>query len=421
MNGHDLSLRSKLKNPINGEYKLKLVDCYFLGAMLAGKESEKDEDLSQAWEFSYRLNATSKHPERRDALTDQIEQVQIFLKRTDIALKKVEKISTGGGAPGYCFTICIKEKLNRKNLYRLCNEIAQSKNKNLKGALLIGAYDCKGYLDKKKKYIVLDYNNAQESDIFTKCLKAFGINDTNLNPERERKRKNSKPRRPQLRIKSNQFPIFVHEIGWTWEYKQIEARKYLPDNDTFPEQGQIAQLLLEECESNRQLKRVDDDQPLIDALNQDLSELDHSKADNKTDAPMTKISDYECKSSVRQQKRNSETVKSALVRCGLECEIRNDDGSKHETFLRKKDQTNYLEPHHLIPLKSRDKFEYEIDCPANVVMLCSKCHDEIHYGVNYDKLIRHLFELRRDRLQSAGLLEMTNGKVLTEEELIKMY
>lgn len=54
-------------------------------------------------------------------------------------------------------------------------------------------------------------------------------------------------------------------------------------------------------------------------------------------------------------------------------------------------------------------------------MLCSKCHDEIHYGINREKLITELFESRKSRLEAAGLLVMVNGEKLDAAKLIEMY
>lgn len=39
-----------------------------------------------------------------------------------------------------------------------------------------------------------------------------------------------------------------------------------------------------------------------------------------------------------------------------------------------------MEPHHLIPLQYHEEFEWSLDVEANVVSLCSECHNQIHYG-----------------------------------------
>ena len=168
---------------------------------------------------------------------------------------------------------------------------------------------------------------------------------------------------------------------------------------------------------------TDEDSPLLSTIEQDLGIIDAQLTAEATarDTPSNKLTNYEYKSLTSRQKWNTRIVKISLIRCGWRCEIGIAHGSKHETFPRRKDGKDYLEPHHLIPLKARSNFKSEIDCPANVVMLCSKCHDEIHYGENRETLISELYELRKQRLEDAGLLVMTDGNRLDENTLKKMY
>lgn len=73
-----------------------------------------------------------------------------------------------------------------------------------------------------------------------------------------------------------------------------------------------------------------------------------------------------------------------------------------------------MEPHHLIPLEFQDYFEYSLDVEANIISLCSNCHNEIHYGENYKELITILYNERKEQLNKCGL-------VVSLEELYKMY
>ncbi len=64
-----------------------------------------------------------------------------------------------------------------------------------------------------------------------------------------------------------------------------------------------------------------------------------------------------------------------------------------------------METHHLIPLSKQDNFEFSLDVEANIVSLCSNCHNCIHYGIDEDKIkiLNELFKLRKDRLSKCGI------------------
>ncbi len=100
----------------------------------------------------------------------------------------------------------------------------------------------------------------------------------------------------------------------------------------------------------------------------------------------------------------------ALKRVGFKCEI----NPEHETFISKSTGMPYMETHHLIPLEYWKRFEYSLDVEANIVCLCSNCHNEIHYGKYAEKLIKPLFESRESELIDAGI-------GIRLDDLLEMY
>ena len=58
---------------------------------------------------------------------------------------------------------------------------------------------------------------------------------------------------------------------------------------------------------------------------------------------------------------------------------------------------------------------------ANIVSLCSYCHNLIHYGADAEIVIRELWEDRKEELEAAGILEMNNGTRLTVDILLGFY
>lgn len=105
--------------------------------------------------------------------------------------------------------------------------------------------------------------------------------------------------------------------------------------------------------------------------------------------------------------RDSKIGYNALFAAEFKCEI----NKNHKTFRRRKDGTDYTEPHHLVPMSAQDDFEYSLDREQNIVSLCSNCHNEIHYGENGNKLVEKLFNERKGHLKEIGI-EITLDKLL---------
>lgn len=112
----------------------------------------------------------------------------------------------------------------------------------------------------------------------------------------------------------------------------------------------------------------------------------------------------------KRYKRDKQRSINALHRANYLCEY----NVKHETFLRKSANVNYTESHHLIPMAFQDLFDVTLDTEANIVSLCSNCHNHIHYGQGADEIIKELYEQRKEALKKEGI-------VITIEKLLSMY
>ena len=108
--------------------------------------------------------------------------------------------------------------------------------------------------------------------------------------------------------------------------------------------------------------------------------------------------------------RDRQTAINALAHANYECEV----DINHQTFIRKKSNLKYTEPHHLIPMAFSDEFEVSLDVEENIVSLCSNCHNQIHYGKDADKLITKLYEERKNNLKKVGI-------VISLNRLLAMY
>ena len=114
----------------------------------------------------------------------------------------------------------------------------------------------------------------------------------------------------------------------------------------------------------------------------------------------------------KQWKRDRTVVDRSIAFSNNKCEY--DD--RHEYFISNKNKKNYVEGHHLIPMKYQDNFEYSLDVEANVVSLCVVCHKILHLGIMEEKIkiLNKLYELRKDVLSISGL-------DISLEELINLY
>lgn len=109
-------------------------------------------------------------------------------------------------------------------------------------------------------------------------------------------------------------------------------------------------------------------------------------------------------------KRHRERAINALRFSDFRCEVDID----HPTFIKRNSNTRYVECHHLIPMEQQVNFDNSLDTEANIVTLCSNCHNQIHYGKGAEQLLKKLYEARKKRLESSGI-------GVSFEELLKMY
>jgi hypothetical protein len=100
----------------------------------------------------------------------------------------------------------------------------------------------------------------------------------------------------------------------------------------------------------------------------------------------------------------------AIIDSGYSCEIDNN----HVSFIRKSNGYKYTEAHHLIPRSFQNDFEYSLDVTANIVSLCSNCHNWLHYGTDIEDILRKLYNERIERLRAVGL-------DISLEQLISFY
>jgi len=91
-------------------------------------------------------------------------------------------------------------------------------------------------------------------------------------------------------------------------------------------------------------------------------------------------------------------LKQAKYKCGVDV--------SHTTFISRITANNYVEAHHLVPLRYQYIFRKSLDNPANIIALCPNCHRLLHHATSVEKqgCLRKLFDVPRKRLlKSMGI------------------
>jgi len=98
----------------------------------------------------------------------------------------------------------------------------------------------------------------------------------------------------------------------------------------------------------------------------------------------------------KKYKRNPLLGKIAVHNSYYSCE----KDPLHETFISAKTNKNFMEAHHLVPVKFQKqiwrKYGINVDCVENIVSLCPNCHRAFHNGTNEVK--KHMIETVYARL-----------------------
>lgn len=186
-------------------------------------------------------------------------------------------------------------------------------------------------------------------------------------------------------------------INWT----NHEFSKFLYHGIGYPPDSEM-----HKKEVRKQEKKIDDE--LLAEID-DVPEAELPEEDTYTPAPESR-KDPIMNGESYSYPRDKKTALKALKHANYECEI----DKEHPSFIRKTNGTNYTEPHHLVPMSEQDNYDVSLDVQANIVSLCSNCHNQLHYGKDSEELLRKLYDARKEELQAASI-------TVNFEELLKLY
>lgn len=125
---------------------------------------------------------------------------------------------------------------------------------------------------------------------------------------------------------------------------------------------------------------------------------DEVTVENYKDEPIEKIGLMK-RNGEKYYPRTAKYSMEALALANYSCEY----CAEHKSFEKASDGRRYTEAHHLIPLSRYGEFQESLDNPANIVSLCSECHNRLHYGKDKEEMLKTLYEQRKDRLKKAEI------------------
>ena len=130
------------------------------------------------------------------------------------------------------------------------------------------------------------------------------------------------------------------------------------------------------------------------------------------------VAEKKTHSNITSYPRNPKWGKIVIENNNYQCLL----GDNHKTFTSNATGHNFVEAHHLIPMNEYknfgERFNRNIDCPANIVPLCPNCHRQIHHATDTEKaeIIENLFNKcgKKEDLASIGIN-------ITLDELLSTY
>ena len=244
------------------------------------------------------------------------------------------------------------------------------------------------------KYLSLEETlKAAGKTVFVKfyyCFKDMRISQDQLAKKLYAENPKSKSERQGFRI-----PRARHIFETRQE---IDALKLIIDSPKIDEatKRQAEKILQAELKSKSVHTDVEDEN-FLNELNNDIVYLEQENFEyNNFPKPPREMTT----SISEKYPRNRAVSRRALFKANYLCECDNN----HFVFKRRNSTINYTEPHHLVPLSAAKDFpEIDLDREQNVVSLCSSCHNLLHYGADFEGVLKLLYKKRKQLLKDIGV------------------
>lgn len=297
------------------------------------------------------------------------------------------------GKPGFVIRVKLDQPYHVTELLTAVQSLIGAADDDAAACFLSGFFDGRGSVDTNSNYLVVDALTDDGAELAAEVLARLGIGH-NLNLHRDRV-EGGNPRKPQLRA----HPLELQEHGIV---VVSPCRRRLTGAHLQHRGEQVAQVLpawVVEAATGGVAEGADEmlDAELVRAMNLPgfVNETGPSRPSDHPEPRQEPV----VTGGQNAYPRSTQMAAEALRLADYKCEI----DSAHPTFTRRSTGQPYCEPHHLVPMAASDCYEYSLDVPANIVALCSRCHDEIHYGRDGYRLVEQLLQSREERLAAAGI------------------
>lgn len=142
------------------------------------------------------------------------------------------------------------------------------------------------------------------------------------------------------------------------------------------------------------------DEELEEGNYQGSLETDYKKVKERLEVPKAKRK-HRVLSGVKVWDRDPEVARRAIKNANFMCEF----DKSHITFISSVSKQNYVEAHHLIPMKFQNEFDNSIDTESNILSLCPNCHRMIHHARPSEirNLLDVFYEKRKNKLKALGI------------------
>ncbi len=127
----------------------------------------------------------------------------------------------------------------------------------------------------------------------------------------------------------------------------------------------------------------------------------------------------EGKAKILREKTDGKLKATRMELANHNCEI----DSNHKTFTNSSGKYQYLECHHIIPLKAQKDFpNIKLDSMFNIIALCPICHMQVHHANREEKcaIFLKMYNIRKDEMVEhgfdlAGINEIFNKYYLNKK------
>lgn len=200
----------------------------------------------------------------------------------------------------------------------------------------------------------------------------------------------------------NEYPLNYYYKNLT-PLKDIQYKKILKlaGRNSSPFQTYT---LLDEKKSRKIIHYINSNAELF--IDEDQADRELQEEMGDTEASETEEKPQTCQDAKevngrKMYPRKLAVSKEALEKAEFKCEI----NPAHSSFESKTTGEQFVEAHHLIPMKIQGQYEYSLDVPGNIVSLCPNCHRKIHHGTVQDvkEMLSVLLDIKKDKLEKFGI------------------